>query len=209
MARSRPTPEPVAPSPTRERLLEEAIHAIERGGEAAVNVREVAAACGVTSPIIYKGFGSRDGLIVAAQAERFRRVIDAIAAPFVAAVESATTVDELRAIVELLLAATHDPSRAGFRRIQFDVMGASVHRPALRSAVDDALQALVQRSAAALEVARTRGLVRGDLALPEMVWWFFGQVQGRFLVEQSTAVIDSEAWNRSSREAVLTLLFGG
>jgi hypothetical protein len=51
--------------------------------------------------------------------------------------------------------------------------------------------------------------VRGDLALPEMVWWFFGQVQGRFLVEQSTAVIDSEAWNQSSRKAVLTLLFGG
>lgn len=193
---------------TPERLLEEAIRVIETGGEAAVTLRDVASACGVTTPIIYKAFGSRDGLIVAAQAERFRRVIDSIAAPFVAAIDSASTVDELRDLIDLLLAATQDDSRAEFRRVQYSVLGASVSRPTLQRAVDDALRSLVDASSAAMERARDRGLVRGDLELPEMVWWWFGQVQGRILIEQSAAPIDGARWNRAARTATFALLFG-
>lgn len=189
------------------RLLEEAIRVIEAGGEAAVNMRAIAAACGVTTPIIYKAFGGREGLIVAAQAERFRRAIDGIATPFSALVESATTVEELQAIVVALSAATHHPDRAAFRRVQFEVLGATLTRPALRAAVDEALRSLIDRSSRALEVARGRGLVRADVALPELMWWYYGQVQGRLLVEQTDAAIDDERWNETSLRAVLAVLF--
>ena len=198
----------MASATTPDRLLEESIRVIEEGGEAAVTLRDVASACGVTTPIIYKAFGSRDGLIVAAQAERFRRVIDSIAAPFVLAVEAATTVDELRDVIDLLLAATQHESRAEFRRVQYSVLGASVSRPALQRAVDDALRSLVDAASGAIEVARDRGLVRADLELPEMVWWWFGQVQGRILIEQSEAPVDGARWDRAARAATFALLFG-
>lgn len=192
--------------PTPVRLLEAAIESIEQGGEASVNLREIASACGVTTPIIYKAFGSREGLVVAAQAERFRRAIAALAEPFALAVESATTAEEFRRVITELLAATHHADRAPYRRVQIAVLGASIDRPALRAAVDVALRSLIDRTASALEVARSRGLVRADAALPELLWWFFGQVQGRLLIEQSGAPIDVDAWNATSARAVTAVL---
>jgi AcrR family transcriptional regulator len=197
-----------ATEPTRVRLLEEAIRVIESGGESALSVRAVAGACGVTTPMIYKAYGSREGLIVAAQAERFRRAIEGIAAPFSALVESATTVDELRSVIVALSAATQHPDRVAFRRVQYEVLGATIGRPDLRVSVDIALRSLIDRSSRALAVARDRGLVRADVALPELLWWYFGQVQGRLLVEQTDAAIDGDAWNATSLRAVLAVLFG-
>lgn len=191
---------------TPSRLLEETIRVIGVGGETAVNLRDIAATCGVTTPIIYKTFASRDGLIVAAQAERFRRAIDGVAAPFSAAVESATTVEELRQILVALAAATQLPERAAYRRVQIEVLGASISRPTLRTAVDSALRSLIDRAAEALGSARNRGLVRADAPIPELVWWYFGQVQGRLLVEQTDAVVDQAAWNETSIRAVLAVV---
>ena len=190
------------------RLLEEAIRVIESGGESALSVRAVAGACGVTTPMIYKAYGSREGLIVAAQAERFRRAIEGIAAPFSTLVESATTIDELRTVIVALSAATQHPDRVAFRRVQYEVLGATIGRPDLRVSVDIALRSLIDRSSRALAVARDRGLVRADVALPELLWWYFGQVQGRLLVEQTDAAIDGDAWNATSLRAVLAVLFG-
>ena len=193
--------------PTPVRLLEEAIRVIEAAGEGAVNMRAVASACGVTTPIIYKAFGGREHLIVAAQAERFRRAIDGVATPFATLVEAATSADEMRSVLAALLDATHHPDRREFRRMQIEVLGAAVGRPHLRAAVDDALRSLIDRSALALESARRRGLVRADLPVPEFLWWFFGQVQGRLLVEQTDAMVDDTAWNATSVRAVFAALF--
>ena len=192
---------------TKDRLLAETISVIERGGETSVKIRDIGEACGVTSPIIYKAFGSRDGLIVAAQAERFRRAIASIASPFAITIQAATTVDELKAIMELLLAATHHPSRAQFRRLQFEVLGASIHRPALQAAIDRELQVLINEGASAIRSAQDRGLVRNDANATEVMWWFYGQVQGRLLIEQSTATLNEQHWNTTSTRAVFAVLF--
>ena len=207
VARREVSPAPSEPRTTRERLLAETISVIERGGETSVKIRDIGEACGVTSPIIYKAFGSRDGLIVAAQAERFRRAVDSIAHPFANAIGSAATVDELRSIMTLLLAATQHPSRAPFRRLQFEVLGASIHRPALQQALDQELQTLIDEGAAALEAAQRRGLIRTEVNPAAFMWWFYGQIQGRILIEQSSAELDEEAWNSTSLEAVFALLF--
>ena len=194
------------PESTSSRLLEETIRVIDAAGESAVNLRDIASACGVTTPIIYKAFDSRDGLIVTAQAERFRRAIAGIAEPFSLAIESATTVEQLRTVLIALAAATQHPDRAEFRRVQIEVLGASISRPTLRAAVDAALRSLIDRSSEALGRARARGLVRADAQLPELLWWYFGQVQGRLLVEQTDAEIDEAAWNDTSLRAVLAVV---
>lgn len=193
---------------TRDRLLDAAITVIEEGGESAIRIREICESCGVTTPILYKGFGSRDGLIVAAQAERFRRGIASLATPFAAMVAAATTRAELRESIIATIRATHHPDRAPFRRMQISVLGASISRPALQAAIDIALQSLIEEASAALEAARDRGLLRADLPIREVMWWWFGQVQGRLLIEQSSASIDHTDWNEVSLRASLSAILG-
>src|SRR5258707_10478653 len=76
---ARITPADAAPrrrrSATAHSLLQATIDAIDMGGEAAVRVQEIADAAGVQIPILYRQFGSRDGLIQAAQIERLSRAL--------------------------------------------------------------------------------------------------------------------------------------
>ena len=58
---------------TRERLLKAAAATIDKGGEGAVRIRDLTKSCDITAPSIYHFFGSREGLIDAAQAYRFSR----------------------------------------------------------------------------------------------------------------------------------------
>ena len=57
----------------RDKIIERAIAVLEKDGEAAIRTNTIAADCGCTAPILYREFQSREGLIIAAQAERYRR----------------------------------------------------------------------------------------------------------------------------------------
>ena len=83
----------------------------------------------------------------------------------------------------------------------------SVGDAAFRRRALEALRSLIDQGAAALARARDRGLIRAGVPLPELVWWFIGQMQGRRLVEQTDAAVDHEAWVGLATTALLTLLF--
>ena len=69
---------PAAPLPpdqemrARRRLIEAAIQIFDRKGYAASSVREIAEAAGVTKPVVYYHFGSKEGLLVAILDEAVR-----------------------------------------------------------------------------------------------------------------------------------------
>ena len=54
-------------------MLEVAIAAIDEKGESGVRVNDIATEVGVAITSLYHYFGSRDGLVVAAQTERYLR----------------------------------------------------------------------------------------------------------------------------------------
>jgi len=57
----------------RQRLLEAAIELFARKGYAATSVQEIVAACGVTKPVLYYYFGSKEGLFAEIMNEALRR----------------------------------------------------------------------------------------------------------------------------------------
>jgi AcrR family transcriptional regulator len=93
-------------SATADRLLEAAIGAIDTGGEAAVRVQEVADAAGVQIPILYRQFGSRDGLIQAAQVERLSRTLGREMDDLASAMDAVATAEEFRALIDAVMEAS-------------------------------------------------------------------------------------------------------
>jgi len=82
-----------APSPThappvlpdqeahaRRRLLDAAVQIFDRKGYGAASVREIAEAAGVTKPVVYYHFGSKEGLLVAVLDQAVRDFTQAIEA---------------------------------------------------------------------------------------------------------------------------------
>lgn len=193
---------------TRDRLLDATVAVIESGGEAAVRVRDVASACGVTTPIIYRHFGSRDGLIVAAQAERYRRSHVAVAERITEQFALAHTVDDFKRAVLALLRFNVSVDREPMRRMRAGVMGSAVTRPELMQAIHEVLVPLIDTTVAALGLAKARGLTRPDLDVEAAAWWYVGQIEGRLLIEATGFPVDAARWDESARRAVFALVFG-
>jgi len=191
-----------------ERILERAIEVIEKGGEAAIRTNTIAGECGVTPPILYRAFGSREGLVVAAQAERYRRSSALAAEYLIARIESASSRAELRANVEEALGFIFTPERAMGRRLRAEVIGSAVSRPALREALVRIDAEYADRIADAYSTAVDRGWIDGKVDLRAVALWAQGLVTSKVGTEfgQPRPLVDE--WVRLSTTAVLHAIFG-
>lgn len=194
-------------SGTRARLLELAIEQIEAGGEASVRIDPVAAAAGVTMPVIYHHFGSRDGLVAAAQAERFARNLREDLEQFARAVAECTSAEELRAVfIRWWRRSFAERSTSRWRRI--NAIGSAYARPELAAAQARAQVEFLAGIVAVLEPFQARGWVRHDLDLTTAVAWQYGVQLSRAFLEHGVDGVDLDEWDRLSIGAFLDLAFG-
>ena len=189
-------------------MLERAVEVIDAHGETAIRIRDIAGHCGVTAPIVYKAFNSREGLIVRAHTERYLRSWRDSSFAQMEAIKNSKTVDELRSVVAAAQAEAFTAERAYHRRVRTEVLGASMSNPALAEAVRTAVRQVADVFIDALETVRARGLIRNDFDIPAAVMWYLGQVDGRVLLETSGSGIDPAGWNNIVRRATLSILFG-
>jgi AcrR family transcriptional regulator len=181
---------------------------LERGGEAAVRVDAVADAAGVTRPSVYHFFGSRDALVVAAQIERYRR---SLMFEMEEQIEAARKCDSREAFIELVRARMlHIGDADGIerRRIRIDVLGSAASRPQLRTLVDDAHREAATALGQLLGIAHERGWLTTSYDLEIAGLWWFGMMNGRYLVEGSHSSIVRREWDAIAADAALRLLFG-
>lgn len=187
------------------RILEAAIGVITSGGEVAIRVHELANACGVTGPILYRAFGSREGLIEAAQLERYRRTLLPLD-QFVEALRSCGQNDEFRATV--ICAASSAVEDRENRRIRANIIGSSTTRPNLASAITGLRNTMIERIADALAHAQRAGCLRADLDVAAAASWWLAQVDSRVHVELAPSTVDNDRWDSIARDALGAVLFG-
>ena len=193
--------------PLRQAILERTIELVDEGGEANLRVRDIADACGVTTPNIYHAFGSREGVVIAAHTERYLRTMMEVTEWFVAQLETCASRDDLKGTMVALLDAVYDPRRNEARLRRISVLGAALKRPAVAASIVAADNVFVERAAAALEPFAERGWLAAGLDLPAAVLWYIGQVNGRVHLEIGESVVDPLAWNATSKKAIMAVLF--
>lgn len=114
-----------ATPPTDIRILEAAISAIESGGETGLRVDVIAAEAGITKPSIYYFFGSRDGLVAAAQAERYRRSMLTGLVEAIELTRAASSRDEFEALLPAYVDVVMGPDGARRRAQRVQVLGSA------------------------------------------------------------------------------------
>ena len=181
--------------PTRERLLEAAIDAIEAAGEVSVRVDRIAAAAGVTKPMIYAHFRERDGLIVAAQAERYRRALAFGLSEMAAAVDRCTSADDYAALMRGWVRSFADADGMRRRAMRIEVLGSAVARPALREAIRAVTAEHVASLAATISSAQQRGWVTQRFTAATFAAWWTGLVLSRHTIETHPDTYDLDEWD--------------
>ena len=195
---------------SRERLLEAAIDVIELHGESAVRVDEIALKAEVAKPSLYHFYGNREGLIAAAQAERYRRSLLVGYDDIRVELERCTNREEWYALVTIWIRTFAKPDAAQRRAMRLDVLGSSVARPALREAIIAANDAARIQLEQFIDHARARGwtLVGTDVATADVAMWLHGLWNGRYLVDITDDADRISGWDSVTTQVIELLMAG-
>lgn len=189
-------------APTRERILDAAIAAIEAGGEASLRVDAIAETAAITKPSIYHFFGDRDGLVAAAQAERYRRSALSGVDEVTAAAKAATTREEFVAVLERVVDIAMEPAGNDRRAARVQMFGSAVSRPELTERMVTTLKETMAHYDEFIAVPFDRGWTRTKLDVDTIALWWMSVTFGRHLWDLAA----DRRLNRQWKELVLAQL---
>lgn len=191
---------------TRDRLLEAAISVIDRRGEAGLKVDEIAELAQITKPSLYHFFGDREGLVVAAQAERFRRSLRFGLESALEAARACTSREDFERVLTAGLRQFADDEAAQRRRVRIDVLGSAVSRPELLAEVNRVMTVAANDLGQLVDVGRERGWCTAPFSSASLAMWWYSTMLGRFLVETNED-FDVSEWDAIMEELLLHLGF--
>lgn len=195
-------------NPSAERLLELAITTVEERGEAALRVQDLCDEAGVAITVLYRSFRSREGLIEAVHAERYVRTLLDDAVVFAAAVDTCTSVDDVRALLDHTMKRFFTSREASSRLMRTSSVGAAHSRPELAAAIAAAQERFNSALAEALATLQRKGWIRQDLHPHTVAVWLAGLVLSRVLIELGPTKARATEWNRMTRAAILAVVMG-
>jgi AcrR family transcriptional regulator len=194
---------------TRELILDATVELLSQQGESTIRIADVTDRTGVAISSIYHFYGSREGLVAAAQAERLARSVLELLGLAGELLGSAGTAEEFRVGLGDLHRLLCDPSMAPIRLARVNAIGSTYGRPELAAQISRIGDDLCARLAALLEPAQSRGWMRQDVKLEAVVAWTFGHFLGRTVIELGDEPSPVGAdWDRLSLEAAGTVYFG-
>ena len=191
---------------TKERLLEAAIEAITAGGEQSLRVDQIVKQVGVTKPSLYYFFGDREGLVVAALAEMYRRALSVGSDLILAAVKDARTAEEFMAAFASTQGHLTSAEAAQRRAMMASVRGGAVSRPKLQEALREVHREIAQMHRQFVELGRERGVIHLPFDLRVASLFTVTVFSNRYMAEMHDD-IDKDEWDALVFEVFRHLLF--
>lgn len=160
-------------------MLDHTISHLESGGEQAVKVEEVCAFCGVSITSLYHHFGSREGLIIAAQAERFVSAAYGTQAELLGDLERLDDPSGVFDVLRRHLRSVSGPNLVQVRRMRLQVLASAASRPELAERIRTAHAEQLVGLTVRWKALQDRGIVRQDHTAAEIAALVSGLVFGR------------------------------
>ena len=187
---------------TRERLLKATAAVIDKGGEGAVRIRDLTKSCNITAPSIYHFFGSREGLIDAAQAFRFSHGQLQLGDAFASAIHQCKNKTQFVELAHRFLATMFSLDRRAVRNSRLNVLGNAVNRPDLSKELARVQEESNVVVGEALRYAQSKGWVRDDFNTEMFAAWLVGMVNSRRLIEMNDNHPLGDEWDVIAKRSI-------
>jgi len=192
-------------NPTRHAILEVAIKLLDKRGADGFTIDDVLVESSASASSLYHHFRSREGLLVAAQAERYRRMAKGEDVRNLDGGHVAQTTDEFFGyIAGQLRRIVTDPANREVRRSRLQVAAQALDAPELAEKTRRSQQSMLDVITAMFDEAQARGLINPDLDTRAYSAWFHGMTLGRTFTEGGP--VDAESWLRIAIPAALAPL---
>lgn len=194
-----------APNATRSAILAVAMELLDERGPDGFTIDDVLVRSDTSASSLYHHFGNRDGLVLAAEGERYRQTMMREDRGNLDGGFAARTTEELFDFVaaQLRRIAT-DPDNRQVRRDRFAVVGRALTSPRLAAGARSYQERMLDVIVEVFDDAQARGLIDQDLDTRAYCAWFHGMTLGRTATEGGT--VDGEAWLRVAIPAALAPL---
>lgn len=182
-----------ATNPSKRALLDTAIAMLDERGPDGFTVDEVLVESGTSSSSLYHHFGSRRGLLVAAQEESYRRLARREDRGNLDGGLGATTTEEfLDYVAGQIERIVTDPANRAVRRTRLAVAARSLASPELAAQTAAVQERMLDAIAAMFDGAQARGLIDRTLDTRAYAAWFHGMTLGWTVTEAGS--VGTQAW---------------
>lgn len=179
---------------SKDTILALAIGEIDKGGEASLRVKRIADDADTAVTSIYHFFGSREGLVEAAQIARFEAGYDEGRAQLFEAARTVQTREEFARLVETLLRDVFSPRHHHNRIRRINVVGSAFARPQLLAAINKVQRRWLQELIDALGIAQQRGIISADADIASAATWHLLTMNGFAAIEGDSTGADVDKW---------------
>ena len=172
--------DPATQKDAKQRMIEATIEELDSRGPTQLRLKRVAQQAGVSQSLVNTHFGGREGLIAAAIAHRYPKIMDGILHRFADVMAGVGTREEFAAALRTIALDTLSGDRQVARHIRLTALAIAEHNDEVSSIVDE-----VQQQASATVIQTVTPLAEQGLLAPGLTavtfccFWYsllFGQV---------------------------------
>ena len=191
---------------TIEKLLEVTISELDRVGLAEIDIDSLLRKSKISKGSLYHHFGSKNGLLAAAEAQQYMRYLKREGENFRRLIEGCATKQKFVDLVAAVMKITRLEENLGFRKKRVRAIAMSFNDENLAQVLKNAQIEVTEYLAGSFQIAKDRGWVKPDTDLMALSYWIQGVFIGHIMLDITEQTEHEEAWSEVAFQALQPFL---
>ena len=191
---------------TIEKLLEVTISELDRVGLAEIDIDSLLRKSKISKGSLYHHFGSKNGLLAAAEAQQFMKYLKREGETFRKLIEDCATKQKFVDLVAGVMKITRLESNLDFRKKRVRAIAMSFNDENLAQVLKNAQIEVTEYLAGSFQIAKDRGWVKPDTDLMALSYWIQGVFIGHIMLDITEQTEHEDAWSQIAFQALQPFL---
>jgi AcrR family transcriptional regulator len=188
------------------KLLEVTISELDRVGLAEIDIESLLRKSKISKGSLYHHFGSKNGLLAAAEAQQFMKYLKREGETFRRLIEECKTKQKFVELVAGVMKITRLESNLDFRKKRVRAIAMSFNDETLAEVLKNAQIEVTQYLADSFQIAKDSGWVKPDTDLTALSYWIQGVFIGHIVLDITEQTEHEEAWSEVAFQALQPFL---
>ena len=192
---SKKRPDESTKVPTRQRLLELALIELDKNGLSGFDLDDLLARSKISKGSLYHHFGSKNGLIIAAEVHLLLATYDEGNRLLRLLIENTKNADEFASHMELMVRTATNAESEESRRRRVRALALAQHDPGLAKEIRKSQIVGTNYLAETMQIAVDNGWLRSDINVKAFSYWQQGMFFGHKLLDITDEDDLKDPWN--------------